>query len=197
MVKNLPANAGDIRDVGLISGWGRSPGGGHGNPLQCSCLENPMNRGTWRATVHRFKKSQTQLKQLSMHGCRHATWPNGERDGRRREAKHDAEIGKKPPVHFLFGLLRLRQGWAGGKKSFHVVITEVWEILVLKWESSYAWMWLKSYYYPKVALKLWDQQEFMQMQGGNDAQSLKGWGGEARKKKYFLLTLYQLRLFNY
>ena len=46
-VKNLPANAGDIRDVGSISGSGRSPGGGHGNPLQDSWLENPMDRGAW------------------------------------------------------------------------------------------------------------------------------------------------------
>ena len=44
-VKNLPANTGDVRDRGSIPGWGRSPGGGHGNPLQCSCLENPMERG--------------------------------------------------------------------------------------------------------------------------------------------------------
>ena len=60
-VKNLPANAGDIRDAGLIPGSGRSPGEGHGNPLQCSCLENPMDRGAWRATVHRVAKSQTRL----------------------------------------------------------------------------------------------------------------------------------------
>ena len=46
VVKNPPLDAGDIRDVGLIPGWGRSPGGGHGNPLQYSCLENPMDRGT-------------------------------------------------------------------------------------------------------------------------------------------------------
>ena len=49
VVKNLPANAGDIRDVGLIPGSLRSPGGGHGNPLRYSCLENPMDRGAWRA----------------------------------------------------------------------------------------------------------------------------------------------------
>ena len=49
--KSLPANAGDIRDVGLNSGSGRSPGGGHGNPLRYSCLENPMDRGAWWATV--------------------------------------------------------------------------------------------------------------------------------------------------
>ena len=51
MVKNLPANAGDVRDVGSIPRWGRSPGGGHGNPLQYSCLENPMDRGILQAIV--------------------------------------------------------------------------------------------------------------------------------------------------
>ena len=65
MVKNSPANAGDSRDVGSIPGSGRSPGGEHGNPIQYSCLENPMNGGAWRATVYRVAKSWTQLKQLS------------------------------------------------------------------------------------------------------------------------------------
>ena len=51
MVKNFPANEGDLRDTGSVPGLGRS-GGGHGNPLQYSCLENPMDRGAWRATVH-------------------------------------------------------------------------------------------------------------------------------------------------
>ena len=55
-VKNVPANAGD---AGLIPGSGRSPGGGNGNPLQYSCLENPMDRGAWGATVHGVAKSQT------------------------------------------------------------------------------------------------------------------------------------------
>ena len=59
VVKNPPANAGDIRDAGLIPGSGRSPGGGHGNPLQHSCLENPMDKGAWRATVQRVTKSDT------------------------------------------------------------------------------------------------------------------------------------------
>ena len=62
VVKNSLANAGALRDAGLILGLGRSPGGGHGNPLQYSCLENPMDRGAWRAIVHRVAKSQTQLK---------------------------------------------------------------------------------------------------------------------------------------
>ena len=56
MVKNLPANAGDIRDKGSVFGSGRSPGGGHSNPLQYSCLDNLMGRGAWRATVHRVDK---------------------------------------------------------------------------------------------------------------------------------------------
>ena len=59
MVKNLPANAGDVRGVGSISGSGRSPGGGHGNPLQYSCLENLMDRGAWWAILHKVSKSWT------------------------------------------------------------------------------------------------------------------------------------------
>ena len=67
VVKNPSAIAGDIRDVSLIPGLGRSSGGGHGNPLQYSCLENPTDRRAWWATVHRFTKKQTPLKRLSMH----------------------------------------------------------------------------------------------------------------------------------
>ena len=62
VVKNLTANAGDIRDEGSIPGSGRSPGEGQGNPLQYSCPENPMDRGTWRAAVHSISKSRTQMK---------------------------------------------------------------------------------------------------------------------------------------
>ena len=61
LVKYLPANAGDTRDVGLIPGSGRSPGGGNGNPLQYSCLENSVDRGAWWATVCVVAKSQTRL----------------------------------------------------------------------------------------------------------------------------------------
>ena len=67
VIKNPPASAGDIRDVGSIPGLGRTPKGGHGNPLQYPCLENPMDRGAWRATVHRVAKSRTRLKPLSTH----------------------------------------------------------------------------------------------------------------------------------
>ena len=61
VVKNPPANAGDIRDAGSIPGLGRSPGGGHGNPFQYSCLENPMDRGAWWAIVHGVIKSKKRL----------------------------------------------------------------------------------------------------------------------------------------
>ena len=71
VVKNPPAYAGHIRDEGLIPKLGRSPGGGHRNPLQYSRLENPMDRGAWWATVHAVKQSWTRLKQLSMHA---QTW---------------------------------------------------------------------------------------------------------------------------
>ena len=66
VVKNPPANAGDLRDEGSIPGSGRSPGGEYGNPLQYSCLENTMDRGAWWATVHGVAKSWTRLKGLSM-----------------------------------------------------------------------------------------------------------------------------------
>ena len=66
LVKNPPVNAGDIRNAGSIPRSGRLPGGGQGNPFQYSCLENPVDRGAWRAIVHRVTKSQTQLKQLSL-----------------------------------------------------------------------------------------------------------------------------------
>ena len=64
MVKNPPASAGHRSDVGSVPGLGRSPGGRHGNPLLCSCLENPMDRGAWQAIVPKVAKSQ--MKQLSM-----------------------------------------------------------------------------------------------------------------------------------
>ena len=67
--KEPPANEGGVKDEGLIPGLGRSPGEGHGNPLQYSCLENPMDRGAWRAADHRAAKSWTWLKQLNTHAC--------------------------------------------------------------------------------------------------------------------------------
>ena len=62
VVKNAHANSGDLRDMGSVPGLGRCPGGGHGNPLQYSCLENPMDKGGWQATVHGVAKSLTRLQ---------------------------------------------------------------------------------------------------------------------------------------
>ena len=71
MVKNPLAHAGNVRDVGSIPGSGRSPGGGHGNPLQYSNLENPMDRGAWRAPVHGVAENRTGLSDLAH---THAWW---------------------------------------------------------------------------------------------------------------------------
>ena len=74
-VKNLPINAGDIRDGGSIPGLGRSPGGGHGNPVHYSCLENLMDRGAWWATiVHMVAKNLTQSDLACMH-VTERPWP--------------------------------------------------------------------------------------------------------------------------
>ena len=62
MVKNLPTSAGDIRDVSSVPGLGRAPGGGHGNPLQYSCLENYMDREAWQAAVHRVSKESDKTE---------------------------------------------------------------------------------------------------------------------------------------
>ena len=74
MVKNPPANSGDLRDMGSIPGSERSPGGRHGNPLQYSCQKNPMDRGAWQATVHSIAKSWTWLKRLSVHANIYIRW---------------------------------------------------------------------------------------------------------------------------
>ena len=78
MVKNPPVNAGDVRDAGSIPGLGRSPGEQPGNPLQYSHLENPMDRGAWRAIVHRVAKSQRGLKQLSVYAHGPETHPSSD-----------------------------------------------------------------------------------------------------------------------
>ena len=77
MVKESTWSPGDVGDEGLILGSGRSPGGGNGNTLQCSCQENPMDRGAWQVTVCRVEKSQTQLSMhICMYKCTHM-WSRG------------------------------------------------------------------------------------------------------------------------
>ena len=65
VIKNLPANAREVRDAGSDPGLGRSPGGGHGNPFQYSCLENPTDRGAWQATVHRLLWKESDTSQVT------------------------------------------------------------------------------------------------------------------------------------
>ena len=91
MVKNLTANTGDL---GSIPGLGRSPGGGNGNPLQYSCLGNPMDRGAWRAMVHAITKSWTQLKRLS---TAHPSQTPTE-----RQKTHFRDFSGGPVVDFTF-----------------------------------------------------------------------------------------------
>ena len=74
VVKNPPANTGDVRNTGSIPISERSPGGGHSNPLQYFCLQNPVNRGPWQATVHRVSQSQTRLKRLSSAHTAYKCW---------------------------------------------------------------------------------------------------------------------------
>ena len=96
-VKNLHVNAGDLRDMGSIPGLGRSPGGGHGNPLQYSCLENPMDRGAWWATVHLVAKSWTQLTQLSVYAL------NGLWIIKRAEETESRLSSQEQPLRLLLG----------------------------------------------------------------------------------------------
>jgi len=90
VVKNPPTNAVDSADLGLIPGLERSPGRRHGNPLQCSCLENPMDRKTWQAAVHRVEKSQTRMKRLSMQHTQNSQ----KRKVRRRKLSREEKLKK-------------------------------------------------------------------------------------------------------
>ena len=99
IVKNPPTNAGDIRDAGSVPGWGRSTGGGHGNPLQYSCLENPMVRGAWWATVHEGAKSQTRLKQFSTHIPSYSLYKTGASSSQREGRQTWLQCHRCSPSH--------------------------------------------------------------------------------------------------
>ena len=104
-VRNPPASAGDIRDVGSIPESGRSPGGGPGNPLQHSCLENPMDRGAWWAIVHRVAQSRTQLKRLSIHTlCILGPQPWARLPSRGREWSRGFGEGRARSLHSWVGV---------------------------------------------------------------------------------------------
>ena len=92
MIKNLPANVGYRGDAGSIPLLGRSPGEGHGHPLQYTCLENPMGSGAWQTTVHRVAKSQTRLKR--QHVRKYKDFRGGS-DGR-ESACDTGDLGSNP-----------------------------------------------------------------------------------------------------
>ena len=98
--KNLSANARDIRDVGLIPGWGRPSRGGGGDSLQYSCLEKPLDRGAWRVMVHRVARNRTWLKRLSTHVA--LLIDNIERKGRRKKRRKERKKPRDHP-HFTEG----------------------------------------------------------------------------------------------
>ena len=142
LIKNTPANAGDIRDVGSIPGSGRSPGGGHGNPLQNSCLGNPMDRGAWQAMVHRISKSWTRLKWRSMHTHTHTfqrrsswSWNSAVELGERPEPSNTPgpSVRTRGLTHSVFG----------GELLFLVyfVLSQIINSLALasKWENKKEW----------------------------------------------------------
>ena len=121
MVKNPPVNAGDARDEGSIPGSGRSPGEGSGHPLQCSCLENSMDRGAWRATVYGVTKNQVQLSmQASMLG-------NGLTIARTHEHisqgfPENRTIWRQTGIHLL-------------QELAHAILTESYYLLPARWRT--------------------------------------------------------------
>ena len=125
MVKNMPANAGDVRDVGLIPGSGRSPGKGNGNPFYYSCLENPMDRGICWAIVHRVAKSLTGLKQLSMH-------PPFQRIG---------SLIAEERVFFFFSLMCMQLGFPGGSvgKETAFIALDAGDACLIPWSGKIPW----------------------------------------------------------
>ena len=104
--------------MGLIPGSGRSPGGGHDKPLRYSCLEDPMDKGAWQATVHRVTKSQTQLKRLSMHSwCLiNVCWKGGKKTrrkgGERRKIDKQTDMQEASPLHHRWRWMVVGVRWS-------------------------------------------------------------------------------------
>ena len=101
VVKNPPGSAGDIRDVGSIPGSGRFPGGGHGQLLQYSCLENPMDRGAWRVTVHGVKEELDMTKAISGTLCDHAREKKNKNSSQRKQKRRLKKISRNTNVQIL------------------------------------------------------------------------------------------------
>ena len=103
MVKNLSANTGDIRDVGWISGLGRSPGGGHGKPLQYSCLENLMDRGAWQLAVLGSHRAGYNRSKIAAHVCRQlrSHLLHVAQRSQKKETRNDSLTAMNFPPHHL------------------------------------------------------------------------------------------------
>ena len=114
MVKNPPANAGDMIDMGSIPGSGRSPGVGNGYPLQYSCLENTMDGGVWQAMVHGISKSRTQLKRLSTQNT-HNRIPK-RRDFTKRELQRSGNLSKNSKQGTYLHI-KVRKGSEAGERT--------------------------------------------------------------------------------
>ena len=112
MVRNPAVGAGDVRDTGSIPGWGRSPGGGHGNPLQYSCLENPMDRGAWRPTVHGVTKGQTCLSDYHTHRKEREGKEKQESMGGKGSGRESIRTRQDSPPSVLTGSWVISPSWA-------------------------------------------------------------------------------------
>ena len=111
VVKNPPANVGDVGDLGSIPGSGRSPGGGNGTPLQYTCLENPMDRGAWRTTVHGVTKSQTPLSEYAHpYHIKVGTVPDREIQQEVDSVGQPLEVSELQELYLVYVYLGLRGG---------------------------------------------------------------------------------------
>ena len=137
VVKNLPANTRDIRDQGSTPKSGRYPGGGPGNPLQDSCLESPMDRGAWWATVHRVAKNQTRLKQPSTHTHNKDRRPLGN-DPLWCDHFHTILIDLIP---FLFKLFPTVKEMKFKKKETNVTLQMKFQVPFCCWGFFSKWFW--------------------------------------------------------
>ena len=137
VVKNPPANARDIKDVGLIPGSGRSPGGGLGNPFQHSCLENPMDGGDWQATVHKVTKGRTPTWS-SKHFLCGGKGISNEWEGRwedRSCGKHDDLHWTAPPGFHTLWFCPWPCDFLVNETSASMMTAETWEALT-QWDLS-------------------------------------------------------------
>ena len=150
VIKNLPANTGHVRDAGLIPGSGRFPGGGNDNPLQYSCLENPMDRGAWWATVHGVSRSRTRLKRLSTQLLR-----NGHK------------WGGSAPLGVLWHPLLSQWTWGGSMEALsldcqHLQATHPppWRVLILSlgWVLKTKWRASPNTSWPSSRKVVWSSQ---------------------------------------